>query len=112
MGSRINFVFDDGTDALTVLYSHYGETTWEEDLSAALHHAMPRQNSEEYFTRMIISYLIKDQLLDETGFGIYAVKRNELSDFADKVVVLDFVTKTVTDLDNQKSIPFYSEVLV
>ena len=112
MGARINFVFDDGTEALTVLYSHYGEYTWQDDLAGALDHAKPRLGDHSYFTRMIISYLIKDSILNPTGFGIYAIKNTEISEMWDKVVVIDLVNSLVTDLDNSNSIPFYSEVLV
>jgi hypothetical protein len=111
MGARINFVFDDGTEALTVLYSHYGEYTWQDDLAGALDHAKPRLGDHSYFTRMIISYLIKDSILNPTGFGIYAIKNTEISEMWDKVVVIDLVNSLVTDLDNSNSIPFYSEVM-
>jgi hypothetical protein len=111
MGARINFVFDDGTEALTVLYSHYGEYTWQDDLAGALDHAKPRLGDHSYFTRMIISHLIQDAILAPTGFGIYAIKRDEISEMWDKVVVLDLVNNLVTDLDNSNSIPFYSEVM-
>jgi hypothetical protein len=112
MGARINFVFDDGTEALVALYSHYGEYTWQDDLAGALDHAKQRQGDHEYFTRMIISYLIKDTVLDPTGFGIYAIKRTEISDLFDKVVVLDLVNNTITDLDNDNLILFYEEMAV
>jgi hypothetical protein len=111
MGARINFVFDDGTEALTVLYSHYGEYTWQDDLAGALDHAKPRLGDHSYFTRMIISHLIQDAILAPTGFGIYAIKRDEISQMWDKVVVLDLVNNLVTDLDKNNSIPFYSEVM-
>jgi hypothetical protein len=111
MGARINFVFDDGTEALTVLYSHYGEYTWQDDLAGALDHAQLRKGDYSYFTRMVISHLIQDAILAPTGFGIYAIKRDEISQMWDKVVVLDLVNNLVTDLDNSNSIPFYSEVM-
>jgi hypothetical protein len=111
MGARINFVFDDGTESLAVLYSHWGEDTWEDDLIGALVHAQPRKGDHSYFTRMVISHLIQDAILAPTGFGIYAIKRDEISEMWDKVVVLDLVNNLVTDLDNSNSIPFYSEVM-
>jgi hypothetical protein len=111
MGARINFVFDDGTEALTVLYSHYGEYTWQDDLAGALDHAKARHGDYSYFTRMVISHLIHDSVLATTGFGIYAIKRDEISQMWDKVVVLDLVNNLITDLDNNNSIPFYSEVM-
>jgi len=112
MGARINFVFDDGTESLVALYSHWGEDTWQDDLAGALDHAKPRHGDHSYFTRMVISHLIHPHVLDETGFGIYAINRSEINNNFDKTVVLDLVNNLVTDLDNSdNSIPFYSEVM-
>ena len=115
MGARINFVFKDVEDeAHVVLYSHWGETEWHRDIAMALQHAKPRWSDYSYFTRMIISYLMQDCVLEETGFGIYAIDSNGL-DLGETTVLVDFVTKTVTD---RVSVPFdkfvaaYSPVLV
>ena len=110
MGARINFVFDDGTDSLVNLYSHWGESNWKDDLVGALIHAQPRKGDTSYFTRMVISHLMKDYVLDETGFGIYAINRSEIGNNFDKTVVLDLVNNIVTDCDTQETIPFYGEV--
>jgi hypothetical protein len=111
MGARINFVFDDGTDSLVNLYSHWGENTWQDDLAGALFHAQIRQGDHSYFTRMVISHLIKDDLMRETGFGIFAINRSEIGNNFDKTVVLDLVNNIVTDCDTQETIPFYGEVM-
>jgi hypothetical protein len=98
MGARINFVFKDHLEGPSVvLYSHWGQDSWQPDLAMALQHAKPRWGDSSYATRMIISYLIQDSILDETGFGIYAVNDNDY-DFGDQTVVIDFVNKTVTDI--------------
>jgi len=110
MGARINFVFDDGTESLAVLYSHWGENTWQDDLAGALFHAQIRQGDHSYFTRMVISHLIKEDIMRETGFGIYAIGRDDIGKGLDKTVVLDLLSNTVTDLDNQEEIPFYGQV--
>lgn len=96
MGARINFVFKQGDGLSTVLYSHWGETTWAEDLAAALFHAKPRKGDISYYIRNAISHLIKDQILDETGFGIYAVKDDEYF-FGDTAVIINLVNYTVED---------------
>ena len=90
MGARVNFVFDDGTDSLVVMYSHWGADSWQDDLRCAFEHAEPRLGDNSYWTRMVISYLIQDELLDETGYGIYAIKRSEvheLDSWAELVVI-------------------------
>ncbi len=96
MGARINYVFKDGTDTSVVLYSHWGQSEWQTDIAGALQHAKPRWGDSQYGTRMMISYLIKDSLMDETGFGIYSVAEGSY-DLGDQTVVIDFVNKTVTD---------------
>lgn len=96
MGARINFVFKDGTDSSVVLYSHWGQDSWQHDIAAALQHAKPRWSDSSYGTRMMISYLIQDSVLGETGYGIYAVYGNNF-DLSEQTVVIDFVNKTVID---------------
>ena len=115
MGARINFVFKDSTDGPSVvLYSHWGQDSWETDIAAALEHARPRWSDSSYGTRMIISYLIKDSILDETGFGIYAVN-GENYDLGEQTVVIDFTNQTVTDnvsVDWDKFVAAYSPLTV
>jgi len=113
MGERINYIFDDGSDALTVLYSHWGANGWQNDLANALVHAKPRKDDYPYFTRMIISKIIGNRFLDETGFGIYAINRDELGspEHFDAMVIIDLVNKVIIPEDSNP-IPFYSESLV
>ena len=70
MGARCTFVFKQSEDLAVALYSHWGEDSMYEDLAKALQHAAPRKGETEYYTRMAISYLMQDSILDETGFGI------------------------------------------
>lgn len=98
MGARINYVFKDREDHGVVLYSHWGETEWQRDIAMALQHAKPRWDDSSYGTRMMISYLIQDCVLDETGFGIYAITDVScLHPAGDPVVIIDFANKTITD---------------
>jgi len=97
MGARINFVFKDVEDeAHVVLYSHWGETEWQRDLSMALQHSKPRWSDYAYFTRMMISYLMQDSILDETGFGIYSITGTNL-DLGETTVVIDVAKETIID---------------
>ena len=95
MGARINFVFKGREDMpAVVLYSHWGETEWQRDIAMALHHAKPRWEDTSYFTRMMISYLIQDSVLEETGFGIYAI--NDINqDLGDETVIIDMFNRTI-----------------
>jgi hypothetical protein len=107
MGARINFVFKDSEPAVgepssyVVLYSHWGQDSWETDIAEALAHAKPRWEDYSYATRMMISYLIQDSILDETGFGIYAIN-DETYDLGEQTVIIDFINKTVTDIHSVK----------
>jgi hypothetical protein len=97
MGARINFVFKDSEKGpVVVLYSHWGQDGWERDLAAALQHSKPRWGDSSYGTRMMISYLIQHSILDETGFGIYAIDQ-DCYDLGEQTVLIDFTNKTVTD---------------
>jgi len=115
MGARINFVFKDSeTGPLVVLYSHWGQDSWQQDLAAAMEHAKPRWQDSSYGTRMIISHLIQHSILDETGFGIYAID-NDNYDLGEQTILIDFTTKTVTDnvsVPWDKFIAAYSGVLI
>ena len=103
MGARINFVFKDTDPAIgepssyVVLYSHWGQDSWQPDIAAALLHSRARWTDSSYATRMIISYLMQDSVLDETGFGIYAINGTNY-DLGEQTVVIDFTNKTVTDI--------------
>jgi hypothetical protein len=46
---------------------------------------------------MMISYLIQDSVLEETGFGIYALQGPNYEVF-DFTVVVDFINKTIYEL--------------
>jgi hypothetical protein len=102
MGARINFVFKDSDPAIgepsssVVLYSHWGQDDWQTDIACALKHAAPRWSDSSYATRMMISYLIQHNILDETGFGIYSISGTNY-DLGEQTVVIDLVNKTVID---------------
>lgn len=100
MGARINYIFKNNEGPHVVLYSHWGETDWKTDIAAALDHARPRWGDESYLTRMIISYLIQDQLLDQHGFGIYAINDVD-QDLGDTTIIIDINQETVIDMGNK-----------
>mgnify|MGYP000582541401 CR=1 FL=1 len=98
MGARINYIFKESDNRpAVVLYSHWGETEWQRDLAMALEHSKPRWIDSSYATRMMISYLIQDSVLEETGFGIYALQGPDYDVF-DFTVVVDFINKTIYEL--------------
>jgi len=114
MGARINVVFKDIEQGpMVVLYSHWGQDSWETDIAAALDHSRPRWFDSSYGTRMMISHLIQHSVLEETGFGIHAID-NDGYDLGEQTVLIDFTTKTVTDnvsVDFDKFVDAYGKVL-
>jgi len=77
-------------------------------LAAALQHAMPRiqMGDTPYATRMAISYIIKDSILDETGYGITAMDPSDQG-FLDHPITIDFVDGTVGSGEDWHSIQDY-----
>ena len=96
MGARCTFVFKQSEDLGVALYSHWGEDSMHSDLALALQHAAVRKSDTEYYTRMAVSYLLQDSILDETGFGLYACNPNDLG-FADHPILIDLTNNTITD---------------
>ena len=96
MGARCTFVFKQSEDLAVALYSHWGEDSMHSDLAHALQHAAVRKSDTEYYTRMAVSYLLQDSILDETGFGLYACNPNDLG-FADHPILIDITNNTITD---------------
>jgi hypothetical protein len=98
MGARINYVIQDGGDTAVVLYSHWGEDGWQVELSNALNHSKKRWSDYTYATRMIICSFIDqaygEDLMTETGFGIYSVTV-PYADVWDKTVVIDLSKQEV-----------------
>lgn len=85
------------------LYSHWGEDSMYPDLAAALQHALPRMGDESYFIRMAISHLIQHNILDETGFGIYACDPSDQA-FMDHPITIDLTDGTVGSGEDWHSI--------
>jgi len=103
MGARCTFVFKQSEDLAVALYSHWGENSMHSDLAQALAHAAIRKGDTEYYTRMAVSYLLKDAILDETGFGLYACNPNDLG-FMDIPILIDLTNNTISDETGTHSI--------
>jgi hypothetical protein len=104
MGARCTFIFKQSEDLAVALYSHWGEDSMYQDLAQALQHAAVRSGDREYYVRMAISHLLKDSILDETGFGIYACNPNDLG-FMDHPILIDLTDNTIShDNVDHKSI--------
>lgn len=96
MGARCTFIFKQKEDIAVALYSHWGEYEMHRDLALALQHAAVRKGDTEYYTRMAVSHLLKDSIMEETGFGLYACNPNDLG-FMDHPILIDLTNNTISD---------------
>jgi hypothetical protein len=106
VGARCNFVFKQSEDYAVALYSHWDESHMNELLAAALDHALPRLHMGDipYATRMAISYIIKDSILEETGYGISAMDPSDQG-FLDSPITIDLTDMAVGSGEDWHSIP-------
>lgn len=109
MGARINFVLKayETEQAHVTLYSHWGETTWREDLAVALNKAEPRWTDGSYAVRIVVSQLIGDDWGKETGYGLFTSVDGE--DLGDTTVIVDFTNQTINDTGNEHSFTSFIE---
>ena len=103
MGARCTFVFKQSEDLGVALYSHWGEDSMHSDLALALQHAAVRKGDLEYYTRMIVSYLLKDSILEETGFGLYACNPSN-QQWMDHPILIDLTNNTISDETGSHSV--------
>ena len=103
MGARCTFVFKQKEDLAVALYSHWGEDSMHMDLALALQHAVIRKGDTEYYTRMAVSHLLKDSILDETGFGLYACNPSN-QQWMDHPILIDLTNNTISDETGTHSI--------
>jgi hypothetical protein len=83
MGARVNFIFKQSDGNAVVLYSHWGEDSWSEDL--------------------------QDNLMSETGFGISACANPEDMAFMDHPILIDLGNDNITDETGTHSIDSFIE---
>jgi hypothetical protein len=110
MGARVHFIFKTQLDKPNiVLYSHWGEDSWREDLAHALLSASKRINMGDtpYALRIVIDKLTKEGRDEETGFGIYLANADEI--YMDTNVEIDFTTQMVCDEGNWHSFDSFIE---
>jgi len=70
MGDRGNIVVDDGSNKPVFLYTHWCGTELPQILQRALKRGRGRWGDTPYLTRIIFSEMIRNDVLEETGYGI------------------------------------------
>jgi hypothetical protein len=70
MGDRANICFKMENDQEIYLYTHWGGYKIKEVLKQALIRGQKRWIDEQYLVRIVFSEMIKDEILQEIGYGI------------------------------------------
>jgi hypothetical protein len=83
-------------DIINTNQQDWGEDSMYKDLALALRHAAPRKGDDGYYIRMAVSFLLSEAVMEETGYGLYACKINEIG-YMDHPIVIDLRTSTVHD---------------
>ena len=70
MGDRGNILIKESKGGEIYFYSHWAGSMLAETAKAALIRGRGRWDDEQYLSRIIFSEMIKDELLETTGYGI------------------------------------------
>ena len=70
MGMRRNIALDYGNEHRIYLYTHWGAECLEDTLRDALVRGRSRWADPAYLARIIFSEMIKDEVLETTGYGL------------------------------------------
>lgn len=98
MGDRANIKFIDSQKGEIYFYTHWNGSNLSNVLKEALIRGESRWNDDQYLSRIIFSEMIKDDVLDTTGYGISTY----LGDGADKVLIVDSNNQVVISYDGTK----------
>jgi hypothetical protein len=99
MGSRTTWkIITNNSGAVTWLYSHWGGESKFADTQNALVAAMPRWEDETYGARIFISAIVRENWIEETGFGITSTLADAECPFEESYfnAVIDFTKQRVT----------------
>ena len=70
MGNRGNIILRYEQGGKIYLYTHWAGSEIKDILVNALRRGKDRWDDEAYLARIIFSEMIKDEIMDETGYGI------------------------------------------
>lgn len=97
MGDRGNILIKEEEGGKIYLYTHWDGSNLKSILKKSLKRGQPRWDDESYLTRIIFSEMIKDDILEETGYGI----STWLGDGDDKVWEVNMKEKTIKNKDKE-----------
>ena len=70
MGDRRNIVVEHDNGLAVALYTHWSGSDLPQVLATALDRGRDRWNDPSYLTRVIFSEMIKDNVMDTSGYGV------------------------------------------
>ena len=94
MGDRINVVlyYDEEETKQVTFYSHWGGYGMLQCVADALNRGRRRWSDESYLARIIFSEMIKDEIMELTGYGIYP---DEYHDAGRETIYVNLYKQTV-----------------
>ena len=96
MGDRANICVQDSYGPAPIyMYTHWEGTKLPETLKSALINGKDRWDDPIYLSRIIFSYMIKDNILGDIGFGL----STKVGDGDDKIIYVNMDKKTVSIRD-------------
>ena len=104
MGDRGNIILKQEKGGKIYFYSHWGGSQLKETLANALLRGKERWGDEPYLSRIIFSEMIKDQVMELTGFGITTY----MTDGEDQCVTVDMSEQKVGRLSFQEFVDKYA----
>lgn len=102
MGDRANVAVVQSAGPV-FLYTHWTGSDLPAIVQRALAHKQ-RWTDDQYLARIVFSEMIRDSVLDETGFGI----GTEPSDGEDRIVVVDVAGQQVYYATGKDLVPLYN----
>ena len=93
MGDRANIQIRESEGGKIYFYTHWSGTELPNILAKALDRGRDRWGDEQYLSRVIFSEMIKNDILETTGFGISTYR----GDDNHPDLIVDYSTNKITD---------------
>ena len=97
MGDRANVKWVDNGGSFH-FYTHWTGSDLEVNVANALVRGRSRWDDGIYLSRIVFSEMIKDEVLEQTGYGISTF----VGDGGDRIVEINSETKVITDFNDRE----------
>jgi len=96
MGDRANIKIVEEDGGVIYFYTHWSGSRLPITLQEALKRGRDRWTDGQYLSRIIFSEMIKDEVLDITGYGISTV----VGDGDDRIIIVNLKNQSILLNDN------------